>query len=243
MKEEKVSVTSGKKKASVCKETDAVSVTKNQDRAQKPDHNAATLSEPSLSRGRSASKKKTSIQGKSIHGAILRQPCRCYLKGICTRTSCEYWSPPECQFYKTEAGCKAGDKCLFPHHKVEEQQHKKPKKCHCSHKGRESDDKNAVAAVKIVPQLGCVSQDSDGYLKIGYQLRQKGEERRKYFNIASCLYIRAIQGHSGDNAVDLALQVNVLSPKGFTEYIYHVGNANKLNSIIRNGLIPGGKSL
>ena len=45
------------------------------------------------------------------------------------------------------------------------------------------------------------------------------------------------------NAVDPALQDNVLLPKGFTEYIYHVGNANELNSIIRKGLIPGGKSL
>ena len=32
-------------------------------------------------------------------------------------------------------------------------------------------------------------------------------------------------------------------PKGFTEYLYHVGNASELNSIVRNGLIPGGKSL
>ena len=32
-------------------------------------------------------------------------------------------------------------------------------------------------------------------------------------------------------------------PKGFTEYIYHVGNASELNSMIRNGLIPGGTSL
>ena len=31
--------------------------------------------------------------------------------------------------------------------------------------------------------------------------------------------------------------------KVFTEYIYHVGNASELNSMIRNGLIPGGKSL
>ena len=31
--------------------------------------------------------------------------------------------------------------------------------------------------------------------------------------------------------------------KDFTEYIYHVGNASVLNSIIGNGLIPGGKSL
>ena len=73
------------------------------DRAQKPEHTAATPSEPSFSRGRSVSKKR-SIQGKSNHGAILRQPCRYYLKGTCTRSPCKYWYPPECQFYKTEAG-------------------------------------------------------------------------------------------------------------------------------------------
>ena len=57
------------------------------------------------------------------------------------------------------------------------------------------------------------------------------------------LYLRAIQGHAGDNVVDPALQDNVLLPKGVTEYIYHVGNANELNSMIRHGLIPGGKRL
>ena len=41
----------------------------------------------------------------------------------------------------------------------------------------------------------------------------------------------------------LRLQDNVLIPKGFTEYLYHVGNANELNSMLRSGLIPGGKSL
>ena len=30
--------------------------------------------------------------------------------------------------FKTESGCKAGDKCLFPHYKVEEQPSKKPQK-------------------------------------------------------------------------------------------------------------------
>ena len=40
------------------------------EREQKPEHNAATPSEPSFSRGRSVSKKR-SIQSKSIHGAIL----------------------------------------------------------------------------------------------------------------------------------------------------------------------------
>ena len=41
----------------------------------------------------------------------------------------------------------------------------------------------------------------------------------------------------------LSCKTNVLLPKGFTEYIYHVGNAKELSSIIRSGLIPGGKSL
>ena len=99
------------------------------DRAQKPEHIAATPSEPSFSRGRSVSKKR-SIQGKSNHGAILRQPRRYYLKGTCTRSLCEYWHLPECQFYKRETGCKAGDKRLFPHDKVDEQSNKKPKKGH-----------------------------------------------------------------------------------------------------------------
>ena len=43
------------------------------DRAQKPEHNAATPSEPSVSRGRSVSRKR-SIRGKSNLGMILRQP-------------------------------------------------------------------------------------------------------------------------------------------------------------------------
>ena len=56
------------------------------------------------------------------------------------------------------------------------------------------------------------------------------------------LYFRAIQGHSGGNLVDPALQDNVLLPDDFAEYIYHIGNANELHSIIKSGLIPGGRS-
>ena len=106
------------------------------DRAQqKPVPKAATLSEPSMTRGRSVSRKR-SIKGKSDPGIILRQPCRYYLKGTCTRSPCEYGHPPECQFYKKkkETGWKAGDKCLFPHHKVDEQPNKKPKKSDHSQK-------------------------------------------------------------------------------------------------------------
>ena len=53
------------------------------------------------------------------------------------------------------------------------------------------------------------------------------------------LYLRAIQGYSGANAIDPELQDNVLVQEGFTEYIYRVGNASELYSVIRNGLIPG----
>ena len=45
------------------------------DRAQTPTPNAATPFEPSMTRGRSASRKR-SIRGKRNQGAILRQPCR-----------------------------------------------------------------------------------------------------------------------------------------------------------------------
>ena len=68
-----------------------------QNRAQKPEHTAATPSEPTVSRGRNVLRKR-SIIGKSNHGSILGQPCRFYLRDTCTRTPCEYWHPPECQF-------------------------------------------------------------------------------------------------------------------------------------------------
>ena len=60
------------------------------------------------------------------------------------------------------------------------------------------------------------------------------------------LYFWGIQGHSGNsggNLVDPTLQDNVLLPEDFTEYIYHIGNANEIHSLIRSSLIPGGKCL
>ena len=122
LKEEKVFVTSGKKKASVRMETVAVSGTKpkivykNQNTLpprllSKPYH------EIEVCRGRQ----------KSNHGSILRQPYKNYLRGTKTRMSCEHWHPPECHFFQSETGCKAGDKCLFPHCKVDGQPKNSPK--------------------------------------------------------------------------------------------------------------------
>ena len=67
---------------------------------------------------------------------------------------------PNGNFTKTETGCKAGDKCLFPHYKVEEQPSTKPKKSFNSQNGK-SEDTGAVAIFKTVPQLGCVLPDSE----------------------------------------------------------------------------------
>ena len=51
------------------------------------------------------------------------------------------------------------------------------------------------------------------------------------------LYLRALQGHSGRNLIDLSLQDNVVIPDNFFKFICHVGCAITL------GLIPGGQNL
>ena len=56
-------------------------------------------------------------------------------------------------------------------------------------------------------------------------------------------YLRALQSHSGRNPIDPSLQDNVVIPDGFFKYIYHVGCATNLHSIINSGLIPGGHHL
>ena len=56
------------------------------------------------------------------------------------------------------------------------------------------------------------------------------------------LFFRSIQGHSGDNLVDPAMQDNVLLPEDFTKYIWHIGNVSEIHSITRSGLFPEKKS-
>ena len=77
----------------------------------------------------------------------------------------------------------------------------------------------------------------NGHSTIGFLFWQKKEEKRFQY----CLnphssrhisYFGAIQGHSGGNATDPELQDNVLLPKGFTEYVHHVGNVSEVHSII-----------
>ena len=51
------------------------------------------------------------------------------------------------------------------------------------------------------------------------------------------VYFRALQGHSGRNLIDPPLQDNVVIPSNFFQYIYHIGCAFNLHSIINSGLI------
>ena len=76
--------------------------------------------------------------------------------------------------------------------------------------------------------------------------RGGGEKKRFQYcsdSLGEILYLRALQGHSGRNLIDPSLQDNVLIPNNFFEYIYHIGCAISLHSIINSGLIPGGRNL
>ena len=73
-----------------------------------------------------------------------------------------------------------------------------------------------------------------------------GSKRRYQYcsdNLGTIIYLRALQGHSGCNLIDLTLQDNVLIGPGIFLYIYHVGSTFKLYSIVSKGLVLGGQNL
>ena len=54
-------------------------------------------------------------------------------------------------------------------------------------------------------------------------------------------YFRAIQRHSGGILIDPELMGYILIPHNWKEYFYHTGSSFSIQSILENGLIPGGK--
>ena len=73
-----------------------------------------------------------------------------------------------------------------------------------------------------------------------------GSKRRYQYcsdNSGRIHYLRALQGHSGNNLIDPTLQDIVVIGSGMFHYIYHIGCAFNLHSFINNGLIPGGQDL
>ena len=79
---------------------------------------------------------------------------------------------------------------------------KKPKKSYFT-KRRESDDKNAVAIVKTVSQLGCVSKDSDALVSQGGKSRgnptQKVLNQLKGYDSQSLGYVKRVPGKRKDH--------------------------------------------
>ena len=70
---------------------------------------------------------------------------------------------------------------------------------------------------------------------------RKGDISTALIIRGTILYRRALQGHSGHNLIDPTLQDNALIESGIFHYIYHIGCAFNLHTIINNGLIPGGQ--
>ena len=93
-----------------------------------------------------------SPRGRSPSGRMSRWPCKDYLKGTCTNSFWEKWHLPECLFYKSENGCRFGEKCSYAHRQVDEQPSKRSK---------QNGDKSAVAMLKNTRQLGCGFQDME----------------------------------------------------------------------------------
>ena len=124
-------------------------------------------------------------EAKSPSGKMARLPCKDYLKGTSTTSFCEKWHPPECLLYKSENGCKWGDKCSYAHRQVDEQPSKKSKK---------NGDKSAVAMLKKneqhhrterpvvfayssnTRQLGCVFKDMAAEVFIDFAEESKHTE-------------------------------------------------------------------
>ena len=86
----------------------------------------AKLTQPNPSpRSSTQQSVKNASRTRSPSGKMARLPCKDYLKGTCTAPFCEKWHPPECLFYKSENGCRFGEKCSYAHRQVDEQPSKR----------------------------------------------------------------------------------------------------------------------
>ena len=94
-----------------------------------------------------------------------------------------------------------------------------------------------------------MSNLNNGLVKVEEHNGKKRRENKRRFQCCTdpsgqeILYVRAVQGHSRRSLIDPSLQDNVLIPNDFFEYIYHIGCAINLHSIVNSGLIPEGQNL
>ena len=90
----------------------------------------------------------------------------------CTEPSCNSWHPPVCLNYKSESGCKYGDKCQFRHDEADGEPSKKSRK-------------GSVALLKDSIQFVCLSPDSHPRKSIP----------RKRENVGIKSHHHVLQGH------------------------------------------------
>ena len=121
-----------------------------------------------------------------------RWPCKDYFKGTCTTPFCEKWHPPQCLFWKSENGCRFGEKCSCAHRQVDE---------HPSKRSKKNGDKRAVAMLKITRQLGCVFQDVEPP-KSSSMLRKSSNIRKP---IRCVQFTKAVVPHANIRDQNLSL--------------------------------------
>ena len=128
--------------------------------------------------------------------------------------------------------CKAGDTCLFPHYKVDEQPNKKKQKKSNIPKRRESDDKNAVAILKSVSKLGCASQDSDALVSQGRKSR--GNPMQKVLEPNKKSSIHEVHATSREHPECLVIPLRAMAE-------YHPISAEDLSRLHQFGpkVLPG----
>ena len=169
-------VGNGKPTGSVLKETIAVSVTMSisvQKMTQpNPSPNSFMQQDEKKCVEKPKSQRKKS-QWKNVSMAMQGLPIH----------SVKKWHPPEYWFYKSESGCRFGEKCSYAHRQVDEQPSKRFTK---------NGDKSAVAMLKITRQLGCVFQDMEPPL-LSSILRKSSDIRKP---IRCAKFTKAVARHA-----------------------------------------------
>ena len=103
LKEDPENAFNGKQKDSVQKETIVVSATMGINVENGHQSPPCLQSREQKKDGEQSSRRK-SLRGRSPSGKLARMTCRDCIKGKCTRPSCDFWHPPECQNYKKKSG-------------------------------------------------------------------------------------------------------------------------------------------
>ena len=97
-----------KSRDSAQEETIVVSATMDTNVAKQ--HNRPLLPQNRRLRAAGKNPRKGKLSGsRSPIGKRYQRPCKDYIRG----SSCDLWRPPECQHYKTQSGCKFGEKGVF----------------------------------------------------------------------------------------------------------------------------------